>query len=77
MPALSGSSVVLGDTLLENLSPAESTAIFAHEVAHLEHYDRERLRRARLAMWVMVALLGDEWRPAGDEAAARARWTVR
>jgi len=39
LPALRGSMVLCGETLLEVLEPEEITAIFAHEVAHLEYFD--------------------------------------
>jgi heat shock protein HtpX len=55
LPSLGGSSVLFSETLLESLSPSETAAIFAHEVAHLEHYDRRRLRRLMAGTVVLVA----------------------
>jgi Zn-dependent protease with chaperone function len=55
------SAVVLGDTLVERLGPDEIAAIFAHEVAHLEHLSGAALRRARrlvLPAIVLVAVAG-------------------
>src|SRR5947199_285457 len=37
-------SVLFTDPALELLSAREQAAVFAHEVAHLEHYDRRRCR---------------------------------
>jgi heat shock protein HtpX len=55
LPSLGGSSVLFSETLLESLSPSETTAIFAHEVAHLEYYDRRRLRRLMAGTVALVA----------------------
>ncbi len=49
-----GSAVLITDPLLELLQPDEVAAIFAHEVAHLEHYDRRRLARLRGATWLAI-----------------------
>src|SRR5262249_6689987 len=49
-------SVLFGDQLLEQLEPDEVAAIFAHEVAHLEHFDGKRLAHARLTMWTIIGL---------------------
>ncbi|MGH7303635.1 MAG: M48 family metalloprotease, partial [Candidatus Rokuibacteriota bacterium] len=67
VPARPRGIVVFGDQLLELMEPDEVAAIFAHEVAHLEHFDGRRLARARLTMWtiigltVVVAPLLDQW----------------
>ena len=55
LPSLGGSSVLFSETLLESLTPSEATAIFAHEVAHLEHYDRRRLRRMMVVTLALIA----------------------
>jgi len=55
LPSASGSSVLFSETLLEALTPSEATAIFAHEVAHLEHYDRHRLRRMTVVTLTLIA----------------------
>lgn len=48
LPGVKGEgSVVFTDALLDLLTPEEVTAVFAHEVAHLEHYDARMLRRLR------------------------------
>jgi len=56
LPSLSGSAVVFSETLLARLTTDEIVAIAAHEVAHLEYYDRARLRRMLLAAIVLVAV---------------------
>ena len=55
LPSLRRSSVVFSETLLSRLSEDETIAISAHELAHLEHYDAARLRRARAVTHVLVA----------------------
>jgi Zn-dependent protease with chaperone function len=54
-PSPSAPSVMFTEPALELLSPREQAAVFAHEVAHLEHYDR---RRCHLAAAVTGALTG-------------------
>ena len=56
LPSRRRPTVLFGDQLLEMLEPDETAAIFAHEVAHLEHYDRKRLALARVTMWMIVGL---------------------
>ena len=53
LPSTKEPRVALGDTLLELLTPAEIAAIFAHEVAHLEHFDAKVLRR----LWIMTKVM--------------------
>lgn len=48
--------VLFADQVLGFFQPDEIAAIFAHEVAHLEHWDRARLRRSRAAMVLVIAL---------------------
>jgi Zn-dependent protease with chaperone function len=40
-------AVAMSDTLLDSLDADEATAIFAHEIAHHEHFDATRLRKRR------------------------------
>jgi heat shock protein HtpX len=67
LPSPRRGTVLFGDQLLELFEPDEVAAIFAHEVAHLEHVDRKRLALARVSMWaiigltVVVAPLLDQW----------------
>lgn len=56
LPSLGGSTVVFTDTLLEQLTPDETAAIFAHELAHLEHYHRRRLLMGRVVVWAAIAV---------------------
>ena len=53
LPSTTAPRVALGDTLLEMLTPDEIAAIFAHEVAHLEHFDTKVLRR----LWIMTKVM--------------------
>ena len=55
LPSVHGSVVAMGHTLLETLEPDETAAIFAHEVAHLEHFDARRLRRLALLSRALIA----------------------
>ena len=48
LPSLGGSSVLFSETLLERLEPDETTAICAHELAHLEHFNHAFLRRLNI-----------------------------
>lgn len=50
-------AVIFSDALLELLTPEETAAVFAHEVAHLEHYTPRRMRRMRVATVVLVVAL--------------------
>src|SRR6186713_86636 len=47
----------MSDTLLANLDADEATAIFAHEIAHHEHYTDAVLRKRRLASIVLALIL--------------------
>ncbi|MBW8768630.1 MAG: M48 family metalloprotease [Gemmatimonadetes bacterium] len=49
-------AVAISDTLLDTLDADETTAIFAHEIAHHEYFNAARLRTRRWAI-VGVALL--------------------
>ena len=55
LPSSSGSSVLFTDTLLSRLSEDETIAICAHELAHLEHFDGARLRKANVASHLLIA----------------------
>ena len=48
--------VLFTDGLLARLTPDETIAIGAHEIAHLEYYNDHRLRRGRLLTWVLVLI---------------------
>src|SRR5581483_190060 len=48
LPSVSGADVVISRTLIERLTVDELVAIFAHEVAHLEYFNRPRMMRLRM-----------------------------
>ncbi|HKP14991.1 MAG TPA: M48 family metallopeptidase, partial [Gemmatimonadaceae bacterium] len=50
-------AVAMSDTLLANLDADEATAIFAHEIAHHEHYTDAVLRKRRLAAFMLAVCL--------------------
>lgn len=55
MPGITRSGVLFTSTLLDRFDDDEVEAIFAHEVAHLEHYHPAYLRRLRASGWLLVA----------------------
>jgi heat shock protein HtpX len=55
LPSARQPRVAFGDSLLELLAPDEIVAVFAHEVSHLEHYDRRRVTRLRLITYLLIA----------------------
>src|SRR3954465_7519720 len=55
LPSLHRSSVLFTDTLLSRFSTDEIVAIAAHELAHLEYYNRARLRRALISNYALIA----------------------
>ena len=72
VPSLAGSAVVFTAPLLARLQTDEIVAICAHELAHLEYYDRRRLRQiaaaetALIAAGVALALIVPDGIPAPD-----------
>jgi Zn-dependent protease with chaperone function len=70
LASLRGSSVLFTDTLLARLTPDESVAICGHELAHLEYYDRTRLRRLA-ALNVVLILIAAFLTPLSNAAFAR------
>ena len=75
LPSVRQPRVAFGDSLLELLTPDEIVAVFAHEVSHLEHYDRRRMLRIRLVTYLLI--LGGTALPALVLARAPAfAWTV-
>ncbi len=57
LPSQHQPAVLFSSDLLEALTPDELKAIFAHEVAHLEYFDRRRLFRRELVVLTLHALL--------------------
>ncbi len=55
LPSLRRPSIVISETLLDRLSEEETTAIFAHEIAHLEHYTPSRLWLEHLAGLILIS----------------------
>ncbi|HJU43691.1 MAG TPA: M48 family metalloprotease, partial [Vicinamibacterales bacterium] len=54
LPDTATPSVLFTSSLLERLDEDEAVAIFAHEVAHLEHFNPRYLRKLRAAGWAIV-----------------------
>ena len=55
--SLQARAVAMSDTLLEQLDDDEATAIFAHEIAHHEHYSDAVLRRRRRWSFLIALLI--------------------
>ncbi len=71
LPSLRRSGVVFTSTLLALLDREETVAICAHELAHLEYYDRRRLQRGRFVNIGLISLAvasGLLWRAASASA---------
>ena len=56
LPSVHGPAVVMSDTLLQLFDRDELAAIFAHEVAHLEHFHRRRCVYMLVAQWLIVLM---------------------
>jgi len=56
LPSPRGHAVVIGDSLIETLDPEALTAIFAHEVAHLERWSCRRMSQVEAAAAALVVL---------------------
>jgi Zn-dependent protease with chaperone function len=54
LASLRRSAVAFTDTLLARLSADESAAICAHELAHLEHFNPQRLRRLSRGSYALI-----------------------
>jgi heat shock protein HtpX len=57
LPSLRRSSVVFTDTLISRLQTDEVVAICAHEIAHLEYFDRTRMWRMQIVNWLLIGLV--------------------
>jgi heat shock protein HtpX len=55
--SLHARGVAMSDTLLARLDADESTAVFAHEIAHHEHYDTALLRKRWRWTFVLALLI--------------------
>ena len=56
VPHVRRPAVAFTHTLLRELGPDEVVAVYAHETAHLEHFDTRRMKRLRL-VGILLALL--------------------
>jgi Zn-dependent protease with chaperone function len=54
LPSAHRPSVAMGNALLELLDPDETAAIFAHEVAHFDHFTRRYVRRSQLINRLLI-----------------------
>ena len=73
LPSLRTSAVLFTDTLLARLDREETAAICAHELAHLEDYNPQRMRQLnRVTVAVIVA--GGVWTPAVRLAGLQGSW---
>lgn len=55
LPSVRGSGVLFTRGLLDALTSPETTAIYAHEIAHLEHYTRRKLVLGHVLTLVLAA----------------------
>lgn len=56
LPSLRGSAVLVSETLLDRFETDEVLGIAAHELAHLEQFNRQRLRRTAVTTWICSAI---------------------
>src|SRR5262249_5347184 len=57
LPQSRRGQVIFGQSVLDELTPAESAAILGHELAHLEHHDDGKLRRYAAVVYVLIAVI--------------------
>ena len=55
LPDTDRPGVLFSSSLIDRLEEREVAAIFAHEMAHLEHFNRAFLAKLRWAGWVIIA----------------------
>src|SRR5690242_14807562 len=56
LPSVRRPSIALGNALLDLLDADETVAIFAHEVAHFDHFTPRRMRQARLLNRALIVI---------------------
>jgi Zn-dependent protease with chaperone function len=56
LPGVRVSTVAFSRRLLDTFPPEEIAAVFAHEMAHLEHFDPRRMRIARAGAVMLAAI---------------------
>ena len=54
LPSVKRPAVAMGTALIELLEPDETTAIFAHEIAHFDHFTPTRVRRGQLINRLLI-----------------------
>jgi Zn-dependent protease with chaperone function len=74
LPGLPRASVLFTDDLLDLFSPDETAAVFAHELAHLEHFDRRRLLLRVAALLALAGLAAFAVPLLASHAPAHAGW---
>jgi Zn-dependent protease with chaperone function len=55
LPSRRGGTVLMTSTFVERFDHDEIVAVSAHEIAHLEHYSGQRLRRLNASVFAMIA----------------------
>lgn len=75
LPSLGTPRVVCSNSLLEALGPAEATAVFAHELGHLEHYDRKKQLQGLASHFMLAATGISVVFVLGPESPATGLWT--
>src|SRR5215207_2235958 len=56
LPSVRRPAVAMGTALLELLEPDETTAIFAHEIAHFDHFTPKNIGRGQLINRLLIVL---------------------
>jgi len=56
LPSVRRPAVAMGNALLDLLEPDETVAIFAHEIAHFDHFTPKRIARSQLINRVLIVL---------------------
>jgi Zn-dependent protease with chaperone function len=54
LPSIRRPTVVISSTLIERLDRDETTAVLAHELAHIEHYNHKRLWKRHLVAYPLM-----------------------
>lgn len=77
LPSIRRPTVVVTSTLIERFDDDETTAILAHELAHIEYYNRRRLRKSSFVTYSVIAagvLLSPVMRLMAPQAPHAALW---
>jgi Zn-dependent protease with chaperone function len=54
LPSIHRPAVVVTDTLITRFDDDETTAVLAHELAHLEYYNKRRLRKMNVITYALI-----------------------